>query len=68
MESGISFVIELNCLRNLMQITIVVSLAQRVDIVFGELVEIVLLAGHDVHLVDDHVVLAIWSLTEIKSH
>lgn len=46
-----------------MLITIVVSLTQRVDIVFGELVEIVLLTGHDVHLVDDHMILAIWSLS-----
>lgn len=47
-----------------MLITIVVRLTQRVDIVFGELVEVVLLAGHDVHLVNDHVILAIWSLIE----
>jgi hypothetical protein len=41
---------------------VVVRLSKRVHILVGELIEIVLLTGHDVDFVDDHVVFAVRAL------
>lgn len=43
---------------------VIVCLSQRVDVFFGQFIEIVLLSIHDVDFVDDYVVLSIRSLDD----
>lgn len=40
---------------------VIVCLAERIDVILGQLVEIIFLTGHNIDFVDNHVVLAIWS-------